>query len=306
VVAAFAAIYIIWGSTYLAIRFAVETLPPFLLGGLRFAIAGAILLAYGAATRAARPPRDELRAAAIAGLFFFFGGNGALVWAQQRVASGLASLIIATMPVWMVLIDWLRPEGRRPSAGVLAGLAMGLVGIVLLIDPGGEATAGRVDLVGAAVLTLGSISWAAGSIFWSQAEHDGSSLHTNGVQMVAGGAALLLLGFVAGELNGFDIARTTARSWLGWGYLLVFGSLVGFTAYTYLLRVSSPARVATYAFVNPVVALALGWAVVGETVTVRTISAATIILVSVALTSAATAGRKAPRQANTPGRRRVG
>jgi drug/metabolite transporter (DMT)-like permease len=304
--AAFAAIYIIWGSTYLAIRFAVETLPPFLLGGLRFAIAGAILVAYGAATRATRPSGGELRTAAIAGLFFFFGGNGALVWAQQRVASGLASLIIATMPVWMVLLDWLRPGGRRPSSGVLAGLAMGLVGIALLVDPGGGGAAGRVDLAGAAVLMLGSISWAAGSIYWSQAEHDGSSIHANGVQMVAGGAALLLLGFMVGELAAFDPARTTTRSWLGWAYLLVFGSLVGFTAYTYLLRVASPARVATYAFVNPVVAIALGWAVVGETVTVRTAIAATIILVSVGLTSAATAGRTGQRHDAVAGQRKEG
>jgi drug/metabolite transporter (DMT)-like permease len=286
VIAAFAAIYLIWGSTYLAIRFAVETLPPFLLGGLRFLVAGGVLFLWATAAKAPRPSGQELTAASVAGLFFFLGGNGALVWAQQRVPSGLAALVIATMPLWMVLLDWARPGGKRPSWGVVAGLALGFGGIALLVDPTGSSAGARVDITGAVVLVLGAICWAAGSIFWSRAPQAASALYGNGIQMLAGGAALLLLATVAGDFARLDLHQTTLRSWLGWGYLLVFGSLVGFTAYTYLLRVSSPARVATYAFVNPVVALALGWAVAGERVTARTVVAAAVILLSVGITAA--------------------
>jgi drug/metabolite transporter (DMT)-like permease len=291
VIAAFACIYLIWGSTYLAIRFAVETLPPFMMGGMRFLCAGAILLVWAAAADAPRPKLPEWRAAALAGLFFFLGGNGALVWAQQRVASGIAALIIATMPLWMVLIDWMRPGGVRPPGRVFAGLSVGLVGIAMLVEPGAAVGGGRVDPVGAAVLVLGSVSWAAGSIYWSQAPRAASARFSNGIQMAAGGAALLILGIATGDLRGFDPGDTTVRAWLSWGYLLVFGSLIGFTAYTFLLRVSTPARVSTYAFVNPVVAVALGWAAAGERVTARTMVAAAVILLSVAATSAAAPAR---------------
>src|SRR5919199_594300 len=163
VVAAFVAVYVIWGSTYLFIRFAVETLPPFLMAGVRFAVAGAILYAWARMRGAPAPTRAEIRGAAVAGVFLLLGGNGAVVWAEQRVPSGVTALLVATVPVWMVVLDWLRPGGVRPRAGVFAGLGLGLAGLTLLVGRG--VLGGGADPLGAAVLVVGSILWAVGSLF---------------------------------------------------------------------------------------------------------------------------------------------
>jgi drug/metabolite transporter (DMT)-like permease len=279
--AAFAAVYVVWGSTYLFIRFAVETLPPFVMAGARFAVAGAILYSWARLRGAPTPPRAEWRGAAIAGLFLLLGGNGAVVWAEQRVPSGVTALLVATVPVWMVLLDWLRPGGVRPRAGVFAGLALGLVGLAMLVGRGG--LGGGADLVGAAVLVVGSILWATGSLYLRQKPRPSSALVTNAVQMLAGGVALLVVGTMAGELGRLDLAAASARSLLSLLYLIIAGSLIGFTAYTYLLQVSTPAKVSTYAYVNPVVAVVLGWAFAGEAITARTLVAAAVILGGVAI-----------------------
>lgn len=280
--AAFAALYVIWGSTYLFIRFAVETLPPFIMAGGRFAVAGAILYAWARFRGGATPTRAEARSAAIAGLFLLLGGNGAVVWAEQRVPSGVTALLVATLPVWLVLLDWVRPGGLRPRAGVFAGLALGLAGLALLVGPGTLAS-DRADPVGAGVLIVGSILWATGSLYVRHAPRPSSAVVANAVQMLAGGAALLAVGTAAGELSRLDLAAASARSLLSLLYLVVAGSLIGFTAYTYLLRVSTPARVSTYAYVNPIVAVFLGWAFAGEQVTGRTFMAAAVILAGVAI-----------------------
>lgn len=291
VIAAFAAVYIIWGSTYLAIRFAVEELPPFLTGGARFLVAGSLLFAWAALRREPLPARPQARSAAIGGLFLLLGGNGAVVWAEQRVASGIAALIVATLPVWMVLLEWARPGGHRPRTGVFVGLALGLAGIGLLLDPS-SVHADRVDLVGAAVLCAGSICWAAGSIYMRHVPMPRSALVSNGIQMLAGGLGLLLLGTFVGEFGRLDLAAASSRALLSVAYLIVFGSLIGYTAYTYILKVSTPARVSTYAYVNPVVAILLGWALASEPVTLRTLAAAGVILAGVATISLAGTTRR--------------
>jgi drug/metabolite transporter (DMT)-like permease len=284
VLVAFAIVYVVWGSTYLAIRFAVETLPPFLMGGARFLVAGLALFLW-VRWRGVRAEPGQWRIAGIAGVLLLFGGNGALVWSEQRVASGIAALLVATLPVWMVLLDWLRPGGSRPPAGVFAGLALGLGGLALLVGPAAMPSTGRaeVDLAAAGVLVLGSISWAAGSIFLRNARHAGSVTLSNAMQMLVGGATLAIAGIGAGELDRLSLETASARSVISLAYLAVFGSLIGFSAYTYILRVSTPARVATYAYVNPVVAMLLGWAFASEPITVRTLIAAAIILAGVAI-----------------------
>jgi drug/metabolite transporter (DMT)-like permease len=191
----------------------------------------------------------------------------------------------------MVLLDWPRPGGQRPRAGVFAGLALGLVGLVLLVGRGAFAGDGAgADMVGAAVLVVGSILWATGSLYVRHSPHASSALVTNALQMLAGGAALTVTGIVVGELARLDLGAASTRSLLSLLYLVIAGSLIGFTAYTYLLQVSTPAKVSTYAYVNPVVAVFLGWAFAGEAITARTLIAAAVILGGVAMITVASAG----------------
>jgi drug/metabolite transporter (DMT)-like permease len=283
-VLAFVAVYVVWGSTYLFIRWAVETLPPFLMAGARFAVAGAILYAWAKTRGAPTPSRPEVRGAAIAGLFLLLGGNGAVVWAEQRVPSAITALLVATVPVWMVLLDWLRPGGVRPRAGVFGGLALGLAGLALLVGRGAVgAESPGADMLGAGVLVVGSILWAVGSLYVRQSQHPSSAMVTNAVQMLSGGCALVVVGLAVGELGRYDLGAASSRSLLSLLYLVVAGSLIGFTAYTYLLQHTTPAKASTYAYVNPVVAVLLGWAFAGEAITARTLIAAAVILAGVAI-----------------------
>ena len=295
-IAAFAAVYIIWGSTYLAIRYAVQTIPPFLMAGTRFAISGAALYAWARFREAERPTRAQWKAVSVVGLLMLFGGNGAVVWAEQRVPSGIAALLVAIVPVWMVLLDWARPQGKRPSAAVFIGLALGLAGLVLLVGPGALAAHGGVDTLGSLVLVAGSLFWASGSVYSRYGAHPRSAILTTGMQMLAGAAAFLLAAVLTGELHDFHPTAVSPASAIGLAYLVTFGSLIGFTAYVYLLRATTPAKASTYAYVNPVVAVLLGWAVAGEPVTARTLMAAAVILAGVAIiTRPGRSGRASPR-----------
>ena len=300
VIAAFAALYLIWGSTYLAIKVAVETLPPFSMAGLRFLTAGAILYAYARAAGAARPSAANWRAASIVGACLLFGGNGGLVWALKRLPSGVSALLVATTPLWMVGIDWIRPGGVRPARRVLAGLLIGLLGIALLVsDPEKleKATGGSIDPAAAGVILLCTLSWASGSIYARHAPLPRSSLLATAMEMFAGGGLLTLLGLAVGEPGRFSLAEVSARSATGFFYLLFVGSLVGFTAYVWLLKVSSPAKLSTYAYVNPVVAVLLGWAFAGEELTLRMLVAAAVIVGAVAAITTASSGDRARRPA---------
>lgn len=282
--AAFAAVYVIWGSTYLAIRFAVETLPPLLMAGARFTIAGSLLLAWSRfVQRADRPSRSDWRTGLMSGVLLLLGGNGAVVWAETRVPSGIAALLVAVVPLWMVLLDWLRPGGRRPAAAVFVGVALGLVGLGLLVGPDAMHGDGGVNMAGAAVLMVGSLSWAVGSLLIKRAPRATTGLNGSGTQMLAGGLCLLVAGAALGELAQLNLAQVSERSLLAFLYLVTFGSLIGFTCYFYLLAHTTAAKAATYAYVNPVVAVILGWAFANEPLTMRTVLAAAVILAGVAI-----------------------
>lgn len=284
VIAAFAAVYLVWGSTYLAIRFAVETLPPFLLAGVRFTIAGTVLSAIALARGAERPTRANWKAAAIVGVLLFPLGNGVVVWSETRIDSGLAALLVATEPLWIVLLVWL-VQGRaaRPRALAVAGIVAGFAGLIVLVGPRSLAGGGSVDLAAAAALVVASCSWAIGSVYAMRAALPRAPLLAAGIEMVAGGLALLLIAVATGEVRHFDSAAVSARSALALLYLIVFGSLIAFTAYSWLVATVSPARLSTYAYVNPVIAVFLGWAVAGEPITWRTAIAAAIIVGAVVL-----------------------
>lgn len=297
VIAAFAAVYIIWGSTYLAILWAIETLPPFLMASVRFLIAGSLLYVWSVGRSPRRPTRAEWRAALIIGGLLLLGGNGAVVWAEQMVPSGVAALLVAVTPCWMVLLDWLWHGSRRPGVRTVAGLLLGFGGIVLLIGPSTVVGGGNVHPAGALVLMLGSLSWATGSLYSKKAPTAPGALLSTGMQMLMGGGLLFVAGVVTGELGRFDAGSVSLRSILAVGYLIVFGALIGYSAYVWLLRVSTPARVSTYAYVNPVVAVLLGWAIAGEAVNARMGIAAIVIVTGVALITLEEQSRSRARSA---------
>jgi drug/metabolite transporter (DMT)-like permease len=282
-VLAFAAVYLIWGSTYLGIRYAIETIPLFLFAGTRFLIAGAVLYIWARARGAARPSRINWRSALIIGGLLLLGGNGLVVMAEQSVPSGLTALLVATEPLMIVLLNWAWPGGSRPSARVSLGLALGLVGMFLLVGPANLAGQGEVNLFGAGLLMLATISWAAGSLYAIKAKIAPSPLLAAGMQMLAGGALLLTVGVVRGETIGFRISDVSLRSAVAYFHLITFGAIVAFTCYSWLLRVTPPSLASTYAYVNPVVAVILGWALAGETITLRTMMATAVIVAAVVI-----------------------
>lgn len=297
-VTAFAAVYILWGSTYLAIRFAVATIPPFLMAGTRHLIAGAILYPLARIRTGERPTRANWSAATLIGALLLFGGNGGVCWAEQIVPSGVTALLVATVSLWMVTIDWLRPGGVRPTGRVFVGLALGFAGLAFLVGPSKLAGSGRVNPLGAAVLVLASLSWATGSVFSRHLELPRAPLLGTAMQSLAGGALLIVVGLLTGQGARLDGSAVSLRSVVALGYLVVFGSLLGFSAYTWLLVHAPPTRVGTYAYVNPVVAMFLGWAFAGERITLRTFVAAAVIIAAVVLVI--TARQRATIKIKTP------
>ena len=291
-IAAFAAVYVIWGSTYLAIRFALETLPPFLMAGVRFMTAGALVYGVLIARGAQHPNRLNWRDGIVVGAFLLLGGNGGVVWAEQYVVSGIAALLVATLPIWILLFDWWRGTGARPTGRTVLGIALGLIGVAVLVGPQ-ELGAGAVPPLPALVLVLASVSWAWGSIYSRGAVKPSSPMMATALQMFSGGVLLTLLGLATGELGELDLGAASLKSLLALLYLLLAGSIVGYSAYIWLLRHASPTHVATYAYVNPVVAVFLGWLLASEPMTVRVLAAAAIIVVGVAVIVSAPAPPKA-------------
>jgi drug/metabolite transporter (DMT)-like permease len=283
IVAAFAAVYVIWGSTYLGIRLAIDSIPPFLMAGARFLIAG--LLLYGAMRMAgaAAPKAGHWKSAAVLGGLLLLAGNGGVSWAQQTVPSGLTALVVAAVPLWIMLVDWLRPRGIRPNRLVLLGLIAGFAGVVLLIAGKNQHGQRMVDPVGAVVLVGATLCWALGSVYSRHAQKPASALLAVGMQMIAGGGLQLATGFALGEAAQFSWARITPASGWAFLYLTLVGSLVGFTAYVWLLQVSTPAKVSTYAYVNPLIAVALGHLVLHEEVPKSAAMAGTLVLAAVIL-----------------------
>lgn len=279
---AFAAIYLIWGSTYLAIRVAVETLPPFLMAGVRFMVAGVILYGWLAVRGRARATPRQWRDNTVIGALLLVGGNGLVVWAEQRIPSGLTTLIISISPLFMVLLDWMLPRGTRPTWATFLGLALGFGGLVLLIG-GGVPGGTSLDLWRCAGLMLACLSWSAGSLCSRYARDPADPMTAATLQMLLGGTLMFLVGLARGEAGDFHLAALTLRSVLAWVYLVAAGSLVAFPCYVYLLKHSTPARASTYAYVNPVVAVFLGWLILGEPVAGRTLVASVIIVGAVAI-----------------------
>jgi len=282
---AFAAVYLIWGSTYLAIRYAIETLPPFLMAATRFLTAGAILFTWAAINgENIRASISQWPRAFILGALLLLCGNGGVTWAEKYIASGLAALLVATEPLLVVMLNWAISH-RRPNAKVLFGVLIGLVGVALLVGDGlRRVEAGSLmSLLGSGVVILSSLAWAAGSVYSNRRPIKASTSMASGMQMLAGGSLLLLLGLGAGDFQRLNLANASGVSLVAFAYLTVFGSLIAFTAYSYLLRNVTPARAATYAYVNPVVAVLLGWLIAGEPIHLRMLVAAVIIVGSVAL-----------------------
>lgn len=291
---AFAAVYLIWGSTYLGIRFAVETIPPFTMAGLRFLSAGAVLFGWASWRGAERPSWIQWRSALIIGGLLLVMGNGLLTWAELHVPSGAAALIVATVPMWMVTLEALRPGGTRPSLRAIIGLLIGVAGIAILIGPQ-ELDGHVVDPVGAGVICLAAFCWALGSIYSRSAPQVPSTIQNVGMQMLLGGAILLVTGITLGER--LDPAAVSPRSLSAFVYLAVVGGIVSYSAYVWLLKVSTPAKVSTYAYVNPVVAVLLGWWLAGETLGPRVLLAAAAVVTAVVLITWKRATRPARIQA---------
>jgi drug/metabolite transporter (DMT)-like permease len=274
---AFAAVYFIWGSTYLAIRFAIETVPPFLVGGSRFVMAGALMYGWLRLRGAARPSMTEWRSAFIIGPLMMTGGNGAIVWAEQTVPSGIVALLVALVPLWMLLLGWLR-GGGQPSVREWLGVATGLVGVALLVSTDGNPARGGVSPLAALVMICSTLSWSVGSMIARDAPLPQSPLLASAMEMLAGGAGMLLIAAMRGEFGQLAVSDISARSGLSILYLAGFGSIIAFSSYKWLLTQVSPAAVGTYAFVNPVVAVALGWAFAAEPLGPRTLLAMVVIV----------------------------
>jgi drug/metabolite transporter (DMT)-like permease len=286
-IAAFAAVYIFWGSTYLAIFFAVKTIPPFIMAATRFLTAGAIL--YAIAWKRSdyeKPNFSHWRTSFIVGALLLLGGNGGVVLAEKYISSSLAALLVAIEPFWIVLLSWLWLRNSKPNLKVIAGLALGFFGVWLLIsghNGDADSQSSSMQFWSSVSLLIATFCWAAGSLFGIKSPAPKSSLLTAGMQMIGGGVLLLIASLIKGEWMDFRVSDVAASSWLGLGYLIVFGSLIGYTAYSWLLKNAKPERVATYAYVNPLIAVLVGWLIGGDNLTSQMLVAAGVIVGSVVL-----------------------
>jgi drug/metabolite transporter (DMT)-like permease len=286
IIIAFAALYLIWGSTYLAILFAIKSIPPFLMAGTRFLLAGAIMYAIALWTGAAKPEPVTWRSALIVGSCLLLCGNGGVTIAEKWVPTGLAALLVATVPIYIALLGWLTGTAPRPTPMVWLGLVGGFVGVGVLVGPAFTAPTNGAQnhfALGVIILLVGSLLWSAGSLYSRRAKNAPSIFVGAGQQMICGGALLFLLGLIIGESRGLALHRMTWLSIGAFVYLVLIGALIGYTAYFYLLRHCDPAKVATYAYINPIVAIVLGIAFAGETLTLRTVLGAGLIIGSVAI-----------------------
>ncbi|MGE3180443.1 MAG: EamA family transporter [Phycisphaerae bacterium] len=281
IVLAFALVYVVWGSTYLAIKFAIETLPPFLMAAMRFLAAGAVLYALVRRGGAA-PTLKQWGNAAIVGGLLLLGGNGLVCWAEQSVPSGLAALLIATVPLWMVGLDSALFRAPRPSGRVVLGIVVGLVGVAVLLNVfsvGGE----KVHVGGAIALLSACVLWSLGSLISRKVDLPKSPFQAVAMEMIAGGLLLGVTGTLLGEWPRVNLDAVSLKSVLALLYLIVFGAIVALSAYVWLLRVCEPAKVATYAYVNPVIAVLLGYFFANEKIGNTTLAGAALIVFSVAL-----------------------
>lgn len=275
-------IYLIWGSTYLAIRFAVETIPPFLMAATRFLIPGILLFVWRIVAGDPKPVFKEWKSTTIIGILLLVGGNGGVTWAEQYLPSGIAALLIGSVPLWIILLNLFRPEGRKLKKRVIFGSIIGFIGIAVLIGPnqlGGNSE--KIHPLGIITILLAAIFWSAGSLYSRHAEMPESPLLSTGMEFLAGGTGLLILGTITGEFSQVNFSAMTTRSILSLVYLIIFGSLIGFVAYTWLLRNAPISLVSTYAYINPLIAILLGNLLANEPLNLRILTSAAIIIGSV-------------------------
>ena len=282
ILAAFIAVYFVWGTTYLAIKYAIETIPPFLMMGMRSLLAGTVLYTWGRLRGDANVVRKELPSLILIGSLFFLIGHGVLAWAQQTVPSGVAALLIASEPIIIALFEPLFTREGRVGKRTVLGMLIGISGIAVLVMPQGLDFE-NANLLGSFGILIGACSWASGAIYSRVAKLPRSPLITGGLQLLFGGVLLILMSFILGEWSDFNFSQVIVRSWLGLAYLVVFGSIITFSAYTWLLTVTSATRISTHTFINPVVAVIVGWAFGGEALTREMLVAAVLIIISVYL-----------------------
>lgn len=278
---AFFSIYIVWGSTYLAIRYAVETIPPLYTAAFRHLIAGSFLLGW-CFYKKLRPTREQLKASVIIGALFFLGGHGALHWAEQRISSGLASLLIATEPIFVFVLVAAAEKRWRMNWRLAAGIILGLAGVALLFGRN-SLISGPGMAIAAVVTLIGALSWAVGIVYSRKSHLSGHPLLLSALSLLSGSVLLLLAGTAVGEARGFHFAAVSQRSWLALAYLIVFGSVIAFTAYNWLMERYSPTLVATHTYVNPIVAVLLGWLLAGEAVNLNVALAGAMVIAAVVL-----------------------
>jgi drug/metabolite transporter (DMT)-like permease len=299
---AFATVYLVWGSTYLAIRVAVGSMPPFALAATRFALAGSLLFAFLRLRGATWPTRRQWRDAFVSGAFLLLGGNGLVTWAEQTVPSSVTALIIGAGPIFVVLVEWAWPGGQRPSLLTFFAMLLGFAGVAWLAAPWENSGSGSTDPAGLAAILLACVFWAIGSIYGRHVRDPAPPFVAAAAQMLAGSVSLALVAVMRGEFTAWNLSDTTPGSWLAFAYLVLVGSLAGYSAFVWLVKHSTAARTATYAYVNPVVAVFLGWLLLDETVDARTLAASAVILSAVAMVTLgkptpAASGRKPDPQA---------
>lgn len=283
VLLAFAAIYVIWGSTYLGIVFALESFPPFVMAALRMLLAGGALYLWAKSQGEPAPRRNQWKWAFFLGGLFFLIGNGTVVWVEQEMSSGVVALIVAMVSVWTALLEWVRPGGVRPANAVLAGIVLGFLGVAILVLPSSGAATAEVRLVPALMLVGSTLGWALASVLSRTADMPKSTAMTSSMEMLGGGILLVIAATLTGEWGRFEPLAITPKAGLAFLYLVLFGSLLAFSCFAWLLKVTTPNKVATSGYVNPMVAVFLGWAFAGEVLTGRTIIASLVIVASVVL-----------------------
>ena len=285
IVSALLIIYLFWGGTYLGMKVGIETIPPFMLAGFRFSLAGILLYVYAKLRGAKNPTLENWRTSGVIAALLLLGGNGVVCWAEQTVPSGIASLLIATVPLWIILIGFLGKNKVVPSRGSMAGVGLGLVGIAILVLPNiiYSQSAAAIDAFGLVAILFAAFSWSAGSLYSRKVQHHDSALLSNGMQMILGGIFLLTVAFFLGEFHDFQLQQVSVRSLIGFGYLVFFGSIIAYSAYVWLLKNTEPLWVSTYAFVNPIVAVFLGYLLAGEILALNSIVSAAVIISAVAI-----------------------
>ncbi len=280
---ALAAVYVIWGSTYLGIRFAIESIPPFFMAGSRFLVSGLLLYAFARWKGASRPTGRHWRSATVIGFYLILVGNGGVTWAEQKVPSGVTALLVGTVPLWMAVLEGLGPKGRRPGWKEWTGIALGMTGIGLLVSSRESFGAGPSNLWAWLLLVGTSLAWSYGSLLTRSAAMPSSALLGTAMEMLTGGILQLGVGFILGEQEHFHFSSISTPSIQAWGYLTLVGSLAGFTSYIWVLQKATAGLASTYAFVNPVIAVFLGWFLGGEILTPVLFLAGGLIVTAVVL-----------------------